>query len=196
MNDMFPATIDKEELNKLPLTAFGGEIHLIDSGEGLRKFLPPLMKEKVIGFDTETRPAFKKGQRNRISLLQFSTRFHAYLIRVGTLGITDGMVELLQNERILKVGAAVRDDLDELRAVREFRPGGFLDLQKYVEAFGITNKAVAKMAGIVLGFRISKTQQLSNWDAETLSRAQLLYAATDAWVCFRIHEELQNYLPE
>lgn len=193
---MYQTTIDKEELKQLPLGAFGGEIHLIDSIAGVRKFLPVLLKEEILGFDTETRPAFKKGRRNRLSLLQFSTQFHAFLFRIGITGIPDNMIRLLEDENIRKVGAAVHDDLIELKEVRPFRPAGFLDLQKYVEAFGIENKAVAKLSGIILGFRISKSQQLSNWDTEVLTRAQQLYAATDAWVCYRIYKELQNYRPK
>ena len=193
---MFPSTIDKEELKKLPPGAFEGEIHLIESAAGVKKYLPVLQKEAVLGFDTETRPAFKKGRKNSISLLQFSTRFHAFLFRVGNVGFPDMLVRLLEDENIIKVGAAVHDDLIDMKEVRRFKPGGFLDLQKYVEAFGIENKAVAKLAGIVLGFRISKSQQLSNWDAKVLTESQMLYAATDAWVCYRIYRELQNFRPK
>ncbi len=192
---MFSSTIDKEELKQLPPGAFEGEIHLIDSMAGIKKFLPFMLKEHVLGFDTETRPAFKKGRKNQISLLQFSTQFHAFLFRIADVGLPDNLIRLLENENILKIGAAVRDDLIDLKAVRKFKPRGFLDLQKYVEAFGIENKSVAKMAGIVLGVRISKSQQLSNWDAGVLSESQKLYAATDAWACYRIYKELQNYRP-
>jgi len=190
---MFPPTIDKEELKKLPLKAFEGEIHIIDSLSGVKKYMPVLLREEVLGFDTETRPAFKKGRKNKLSLLQFSTDFHAFLFRTGSVGLPDQMIQLLEDENIKKIGAAVHDDLIELKDLKGFKPAGFLDLQKYVEAFGIENKAVAKMAGIVLGFRISKSQQLSNWDTDVLSDAQKLYAATDAWVCHRIYRELQNY---
>ena len=190
---MYLTEIDSEELRKLPLRAFEGEIHLIDSAAGIKKYVPLLMREKVLGFDTETRPAFKKGRKNRISLLQFSTGFHAFLFRIGKVGLPDQLIKLLESEHVKKIGAAVLEDLAELNDVRTFRPAGFIDLQKYVEAFGIENKAVAKLAGIILGFRISKSQQLSNWDADVLTDAQKLYAATDAWVCYRIYRELQNY---
>ncbi len=190
---MFQSSIDKEELKKLPLHAFPGTIHVIDSKQGLRKYLPVLKQEKVLGFDTETRPSFKKGRINQISLVQFATRFHAFLFRTNALKLPDELIELFEDDSIIKVGAALHDDLIDLRKVRDFKAGGFLDLQKYVEAFGIENKGVAKLAGIVLGFRISKNQQLSNWDTETLSHAQKEYAATDAWVCLRIYMELQNY---
>jgi ribonuclease D len=190
---MFKATIEKEDLRSLPLEAFQGEIHVIDTSAGVKKYLPILLKENLLGFDTETRPAFKKGQKNTVALLQFSTEFHAFLFRISSVGLPDQLIHLLENEDIKKIGAAVHDDIIELKAVREFKQEGFFDLQKYVEAFGIENKAVAKMAGIVLGFRISKSQQLSNWDAEVLSEPQKLYAATDAWACYKIYSELQNY---
>ena len=190
---MFPSTIDNEALKKLPKGAFDGEIHLIETPGGVRKYMPVLMRERLLGFDIEARPAFKKGNKHKPSLLQVSTRFHAFLFRLDPLGLPDPLIRLLENGDILKVGAAVRDDLVDLNEVRRFTPAGFLDLQKYVEAFGIQSKALAKMAGIVLGFRISKSQQLSKWDAEVLSAPQLLYAATDAWVCYRIYSELQNF---
>lgn len=190
---MFQSTIDKEELKKLPLKAFPGTIHVVDSMAGLQKYLPVLKKEKVLGFDTETRPNFRKGRVNQISLVQFATPFHAFLLRITALNLPDKLIELFEDDSIIKIGAALHDDLIDLRRIRDFKAGGFLDLQKYVEAFGIENKGVAKLAGIVLGFRISKNQQLSNWDAESLTEAQQEYAATDAWVCLRIYNELQNY---
>ena len=190
---MFQPTIDKEELKKLPLQAFPGTIHVVDSMAGLKKYLPVLKKEKVLGFDTETRPTFKKGQVNQISLVQIATTFHAFLFRISALNLPDLLIEFFEDDSIIKVGAALHDDLIDLRKIRDFKAGGFLDLQKYVEAFGIENKGVAKLAGIVLGIRISKNQQLSNWDAEKLNTAQKAYAAMDAWVCLKIYQELQTY---
>ena len=190
---MFQSTIDKEELKKLPLQTFPGTIHVVDSMAGLKKYLPVLKQETVLGFDTETRPSFRKGLVNQISLVQIATPFHAFLFRISALDLPDELIELFEDDSIIKVGAALRDDLIDLRRIRDFKAGGFLDLQKYVEAFGIENKGVAKLSGIVLGFRISKNQQLSNWDAEALTEAQKEYAATDAWICLKIYLELQNY---
>lgn len=188
---MYRSTIDKDDLKKLPMGGFQGEIHLIDSTAGLKKYMPVLMKEEMLGFDTETRPNFKKGRQNRISLVQLSTGFHAFLFRIVPLGLPDGLIRLFEDPEIRKVGAAVRDDILDLQKIRPFVPENFLDLQKYVGAFGIESKGLNKMAGIVLGYRISKAQQVSNWESDPLSDAQMRYAATDAWVCFEIYRALQ-----
>jgi len=192
--NMYSASIDKDKLKELPLKGFKGEIHLIDSLAGVKKFMPVLMKEEVLGFDTETRPSFKKGRQNRISLLQLSTGFHAFLFRITSTGLPDEIIRLFEDREIRKVGAAVHDDIIDLQKVKTFTPENFLDLQKYVGAFGIESKGLNKMAGIILGFRISKSQQVSNWDADPLSEAQKIYAATDAWVCYRIYTELKDYI--
>ena len=189
---MFRPTIDKEELKKLPLRGFSGNIHMIDSMDGVKNYMPVLMKEKVLGFDTETRPSFKKGRQNRISLLQLASQFHVFLFRIASIGLPDEIIRLFEDRDIIKVGVAVHDDLLDLQKVRSFTPGSFLDLQKYVGAFGIESKGLNKMAGIVLGIRISKSQQVSNWEADPLTDAQKTYAATDAWASYRIYKELQG----
>lgn len=189
---MFPPNIEKEELNTLPLGHFPGEIHMVDSAAGVRKAMRYLTREAVLGFDTETRPSFKKGRQNQTSILQLSTNFHAVLIRIASVGLTDEVIRLLEDREIIKVGVAVHDDIIDLQRVRSFSPGGFIDLQDYVTAFGIESKGLSKLAGIVLGFRISKSQQVSNWESRPLTAAQKLYAATDAWVPFRIYHELKG----
>lgn len=187
---MYLSNIDKDELKKLPLRSFTGEIHLIDSMADLRKYMPVLMKEEMLGFDTETRPNFKKGRQNRISLVQLSTNFHAFLFRIAPLGLPDQLIRLFEDPDIRKIGAALRDDILDMQKVKPFTPENFLDLQKYVGAFGIESKGLNKMTAIVLGFRISKAQQVSNWEADPLTEAQMRYAATDAWVSYRIYREL------
>jgi ribonuclease D len=189
---MYQSSIDKEELKELPLGRFSGEIHMIDSMRDVRKFLPVLLKEEVLGFDTETRPSFKKGKQNPTALLQLSTNFHAFLFRITTLGLPDQLISLFENRDIRKIGAALRDDILDLQKVKSFKPENFIDLQKYVEAFGIENKGLNKLSGIVLGFRISKSQQVSNWEADPLTEAQQVYAATDAWISYRIYKQLQS----
>jgi ribonuclease D len=192
----FASHIEQEELNSLPLKSFGGQIHLIDNPADADEAIRRLSSADYLGFDTETRPAFRKGKVNPVSLLQLSTRDDAYLFRLNPLGHHDGLAGFLTRTTPLKIGAAIHDDIRALRAFYAVEASGFADLQDIVVKYGIENIGVKKMAAIVLGFRISKSQQLSNWDAETLSEAQKVYAATDAWVSLEIYLKLlQNGTP-
>jgi ribonuclease D len=147
----------------------------------------------VIGFDTETRPCFGPNQpRYGVSLLQLSGPEKAYLFRVKNMGMHRRLCNILADKRIVKVGAAIHDDIRGLQKLHDFQADGFVDLQKIVAEYGIRDKSVKKMTAIILGFRISKTQQLSNWEAETLSEAQCKYAATDAWVCREMYLKLMR----
>ena len=191
---MFIESISNEELNKLEYAAFPGKIYLIDSvGAEFNRAIAYLRSQKVIGFDTETRPCFSPNQpRYGVSLLQLSGAEKAFLFRIKNFGMHRRLCNLLADKRIIKAGAAVHDDIKGLQKLRDFVPGGFVDLQKIVWEYGIKDKSVKKMAGIILGFRISKTQQLSNWEAETLSESQCKYAATDAWVCREMYLRLMK----
>ncbi len=187
---MFADSISKEEIAELPKVVFKGKIHVINSEEGLNKWLPILLKEKLIGFDTETKPSFKKGELNSIGLLQLATSDIALLIRVKELGLPKQLVDILESPKTLKIGAAIRDDIKSLQKIKRFTPGGFIDLQSVVPEYGIESFSVRKMAAIVLGQKVSKSQQLSNWDAPILSEAQQQYAAIDAWACREIYQKL------
>ncbi|PKP36556.1 MAG: 3'-5' exonuclease, partial [Bacteroidetes bacterium HGW-Bacteroidetes-15] len=160
---MFADSISKEEIAELPKVVFKGKIHVINSEEGLNKWLPILLKEKLIGFDTETKPSFKKGELNSIGLLQLATSDIALLIRVKELGLPKQLVDILESPKTLKIGAAIRDDIKSLQKIKRFTPGGFIDLQSVVPEYGIESFSVRKMAAIVLGQKVSKSQQLSNW---------------------------------
>ena len=191
---MFIETISNEELNRLEYASFPGKIIVIDSvGAEFNRAIAYLRSQKVIGFDTETRPCFSPNQpRYGVSLLQLSGPEKAFLFRVKNMGMHRRLCNLLSDDRIIKAGAAVHDDIRGLQKLRDFVPGGFVDLQKIVWEYGIRDKSVKKMAGIILGFRISKTQQLSNWEAGTLSESQCRYAATDAWVCREMYIRLMR----
>ena len=183
---MYKISISPEEIEKLEPASFPGKIKVIDSlGLEYLKAVRYLKKQKIVGFDTESRPSFSPGQPHYgVSLLQLSGAERAFLFRIKLIGdIPRALRSVLSDERILKVGAAVNDDVRGLEKHHNFVPKGFVDLQKIVWEYGIKDKAVKKMAAIIMGIRISKTQQLSNWEAETLSEAQQAYAATDAWVC-------------
>ncbi len=192
---MFASNIDNEEIVKLPRQNFPGEAHVISSEEELQEWIDALSNASIIGFDTESKPSFKKGQSNGIALLQLSTENIALIIRVKAMGIPSQLVSILENERIIKVGAAIRDDLKGLKNIQNFNPKGFIDLQKIATDFNIEGQSVRKLAAIVLGVRVSKSQQLSNWESETLTSAQIDYAATDAWVCREIYIKLNAINP-
>lgn len=189
---MFAHSISSEELERLELKAFPGQIHVIDNdGYEYKEAINYLRHKKIIGFDTESRPCFSSDQPHYgVSLLQLSGSEKAFLFRIKSLGMRKELCSILSSDKIIKVGAAVHDDVRGLQKYVKFTARGFVDLQKMVEKYGITDKSVKKMTGIVLGFRISKTQQLSNWEAEHLSEAQQLYAATDAWVCREMYKKL------
>ena len=191
---MYVESITPEGIEKLEYASFPGKIIVIDAvGAEFNRAVAYLRSQKVIGFDTETRPCFGPNQpRYGVSLLQLSGPEQAYLFRVKTIGMHRRLCNLLSDKRIVKVGAAIHDDIRGLQKLREFEPGNFVDLQKIVCEYGIRDKSVKKMTAIILGFRISKTQQLSNWEAESLSESQCRYAATDAWVCREMYLKLMK----
>lgn len=190
---MYRISISPEEMEELPSASFPGKIKVIDRvGLDFITAVGYLMTQKVIGFDTESRPCFSPNQPHYgVSLLQLSGKDQAFLFRIKLMGgIPNLLCRILADGRILKVGAAVRDDVRGLEKHHNFTPKGFVDLQKMVWEYGIKDKSVKKMGAIILGIRISKTQQLSNWEAETLSESQQAYAATDAWVCREMYLKL------
>jgi len=189
---MFIESITPEELQKLEFASFPGKITVIDSvGAEFNRAIAYLRSQKVIGFDTETRPTFTPSQpRYNVSLLQLSGPDKAFLFRLNKIGMHRRLCNLLASEKIVKVGAAIHDDIRGLQVLHGFKAAGFVDLQKIGWEWGIRDKAVKKMTAIILGFRISKTQQLSNWEAVNLSESQCKYAATDAWVCREMYLKL------
>lgn len=191
---MFVTSIRQEEIENLKNGAFEGEIHVIDSlGKEYNEAIRYLKNKEIIGFDTETKPCFSPGQnKSNTALLQLSGSTKAFLFRINKIGMDPKLCRILADDKIVKVGAAVNDDIRGLQKWNNFKPAGFIDLQKIVSEYGIRDKSVKKMAAIIMGIRISKTQQLSNWEAEQLSYAQQLYAATDAWVCREMFKVLSK----
>lgn len=191
---MFIKSIDSDQLQQLDFASFPGRIQVIDSvGAEFNRAVAYLRSQKVIGFDTETRPCFSQHQtRYGVALLQLSGPEKAYLFRVNKMGMHKRLCSLLANDKVIKVGAAIHDDIRGLQKLKDFNPASFVDLQKIVWEWGIKDKSVKKMSAIILGFRISKTQQLSNWEADVLSEQQCKYAATDAWVCREMYLKLLN----
>ena len=188
----FRANIEKSEVAQMPNTLFSGRIITIDTPDDAEKAVLALSRESIVGIDTETRPSFRKGVHYNVSLLQISTLETCFLFRLNRIGIPNPLIELLENNGITKVGLSLHDDYQALNKRKRFTPANFLDLQKYVTRFGIEEKGLQKMYAIVFGERISKSQQLTNWDADVLTDKQKLYAATDAWACLRIYHHLKS----
>jgi ribonuclease D len=191
--------ISKETINDLPLGQFEGEIVLIDSLDQVKEAADELFRHNLLGFDTETRPSFRKGTLYYVSLLQLATDDMAFLIRLNEIGMPGLIKEILEDSGIIKIGAAVLDDLRGLRKVSlGFEPQSFFDLNEELKKVGFENVGVRNLAAMVLNMRISKSEQVSNWEASELTEKQKLYAATDAWVCLEIYKKLQyqGYLDE
>ena len=192
----YQTTITSQEINKLPLIEFKGKIHIIDTHQELLKSCDFLKEQNLLGFDTEAKPSFRKGVINPVALLQLACREDVFLIRVLKTGMPIELKRILENEEIEKTGVALEDDLKDLNKLRKFRPNGFVSLEKEVKKIGIESNGLRKLAGIILKKRISKGAQVSNWEAEELSRKQKVYAATDAWISLVMLEQLRSQFPE
>ena len=189
---MYKENITVEEMAEHELSWFKGEIVLVDNIKTFHEIFPRLLGSDLLGFDTETRPTFKKGKKNSVSLIQLATAELACLFRINKIGIPDELIGLLSDPSVTKAGVAVHDDIRFLKGVKKFSPDGFIDLQNLVKEYGIQSSGLKKLSAIVLGFRISKRQQVTDWEAEQLTEAQQIYAATDAWVCHQIYKKLVN----
>ncbi len=185
---IYKELITKEELAEIPLKWFEGEIIVVDKPGQVKSAVRFLSEFPVLGFDTETKPSFKKGNLNKVALLQLSTSRHAFLFRTNKLGLPREIKKILSSPGIVKAGIAIRDDIKGLQQMAKFNPDGFIELQNYAKEFGIKNFSLKKLSAIVLGFSVSKSQQLSNWELPELSDSQKVYAATDAWVALKIYE--------
>lgn len=189
---MFEKEITKEAIADLEVRQFEGEISVVESMRDMEDAIRELNGHRVLGFDTETKPAFKKGVKHDVALIQLSNGEKSWLFRVNKTGFAEPLKRILEDPAYLKIGAGLKDDIQKLGSLGTFYPEGFIDLQMYVEAFGIESKSLKKITAIVLGYRISKSQQTSNWEAGELSELQKRYAATDAWVCLEIYHALRK----
>jgi ribonuclease D len=191
---MFKESITREELAAMPLRWFTGELFVVTNDNRIKYAAEILSQQKLIGFDTETRPSFKKGSPNKVALLQLTTRDQAFLFRLNRIGLPIEIAKILANPDIIKPGIAIRDDIKGLLQYRKFVPAGFIELQDVAKSLGINDFSLKKLTAIACGFRISKNQQLSNWEDESLSTPQQLYAATDAWASMKIYESFSRHL--
>ncbi|MBR5234967.1 MAG: 3'-5' exonuclease domain-containing protein 2 [Bacteroidaceae bacterium] len=187
-----PSDIAKAEIAQMSPALFDGRIIVIHAKADVDKAVSYLKKCPIVGVDTETRPSFAKGRTYEVSLLQVSTEDTCFLFRLNYIGMPDSLVELLQDERLLKVGLSLRDDLQGLNRKHNFEPRGFLDLQHYVKDMGMEAQSLQKIYALLFGEKISKSQRLTNWEADVLTDRQKGYAATDAWACVRIYKYLEE----
>ena len=186
----YAANISNDEVAALEAVHFDGRIEVVETADALAEACKELSKHSLIGFDTETRPSFTAGVTNKVSLLQLSTEEVCYLIRLNKLTLSRELIAILSSKEIRKIGADVRNDITALNRLKSFSASGFIDLQSEVGKYGIEDKSLRKISGIVLGKRVSKAQRLSNWAAKQLTPQQQMYAATDAWVCIEIYNKL------
>ena len=188
----YKAHIDKNEISTMPTATFEGRIITIDTAPAVDQAMIALSGESYVGIDTETRPSFRKGVQHDVSLIQLSTPDTCFLIRLNRTGIPDSLVAFLENKHIAKIGLSLHDDYQGLCKRRKFKAGNFVDLQKEVGKYGIEEMSLQKIFAIMFGQRISKSQQLSNWENDVLTDKQKQYAATDAWACLKIYKKLKQ----
>ncbi len=185
--------LTNELISELPLLQFKGKIILVDDERKIAAAVARLSEETVLGFDTEKKPTFRKGEYNFVSLLQLATHDEAYLFQLNKIGLQRPLKLLLEDERITKLGVAIRDDLIDLKKLSPFDPDGFLDLGIMAKELEIPYHGLRKLAAYLLHGRLSKAQQTSNWENFILTEPQQIYAATDAWVALKIYDEMLKF---
>ncbi|MCD8483345.1 MAG: 3'-5' exonuclease domain-containing protein 2 [Verrucomicrobia bacterium] len=183
-------SISKQEVNELPLQRYEGKIVLVADDAVMLEAVAELEREDFLGFDTESRPTFRRGQNFPPSLLQLAGSQCVYLFQLQALTDLEPLFALLSSETPVKAGVAIRDDIKKLQEVREFEPGGFVEIADISQKLGLVNTGLRSLAGLLLGFRISKGAQVSNWAKRNLTPAQIHYAATDAWVSRMLYHTL------
>ena len=181
---------DKHAITALPPLKFPGRIIVIQSADETEKAVDYLLSADILGVDTETKPSFKRGENHKVSLLQVSNRDTCFLFRLHRTGMTPAIIRLLEDTTVLKVGLSWHDDIMMLKKRCDFKPGLFVDLQDLVGNIGIEDRSLQKLYANVFGMKISKRQRLTNWESDVLSDGQKLYAATDAWSCINLYEEI------
>ncbi len=183
-------SISKEQLAELPLAEYDGRSIVISSLLDCRKAVRYLSRQPLLGFDTETRPSFRKGHLNKVALLQISTADECFLFRLNRIGFPKELIALFENDKITKVGLSIKDDLHQLGTLANFKPENIIELQSFVKGYDIADNSLQKVYAIIFSKRMSKGQRLTNWEAETLTEAQQCYASLDAYACLQIYNRL------
>jgi ribonuclease D len=184
--------LSKSDINLLPLKKYEGPVEVIGDDDRLRTVMPELHAERVLGFDIEVRPTFKSGDHFPPALVQLAGKKTVFLVQLKKVKTLHLLGELFADARVIKAGVAVKGDVDKLHEVMRFDPAGFVELGKLATRAGIKANGVRTLAAQLLGYRVSKGAQCSNWERPYLSPAQVAYAATDAWVCREIFLSLEK----
>ncbi|OIP81188.1 MAG: 3'-5' exonuclease [Porphyromonadaceae bacterium CG2_30_38_12] len=187
---MYLSKISKEEVNQLPIVVYEGKITIIDELSKVSEAIDELRKSVFVGIDTETKPSFTRGIHHKISLVQLSTFEHSFLFRINKIGFPPALAHLLSDDKIMKIGLALRDDFAGLNRWEKFKPDNYIDIQTIAKEYGILELGLQKIFAIVFQRKISKSQQLTNWENNTLTEQQQRYAATDAWACLLLYMQL------
>jgi ribonuclease D len=188
---LFPERINKERLRELPLLRFEGKILLIQEDKDVFPAVEEMQREKRLGFDTETKPTFRKEDETPPpALLQLATEKKAWLFQLRQISNHSPLFSILADDTIEKVGVAPHDDIKGLNRIHEFTPRSFIDISQTATRYGVITAGLRNMAGMFLGGRISKSAQVTNWEQYPLSRKQIVYAATDAWVSIAIYQSM------
>lgn len=190
--EMYKVAINKEQVNAMPVVSFDGQIVVIDTLSKVNAAVRTLRKYSLVGFDTETRPSFRRGVLHKMALIQISTTDICFLFRINKIGLPSKLLEYIEDASCHKVGLSLHDDWNVLHRRYDAHPQGFIDIQSMVKQFNIADMGLQKIYAILFGKKISKSQQLTNWEADTLTEAQQRYAATDAWACIKIYEYLAS----
>lgn len=186
--------IEKSDIHQMPQVIFPGDIHVIDSMFNVKAAVNVLKNSPVVGFDTETRPSFRKGVTHKTALIQISTLNDCFLFRVNKIGMPSALADYIEDPAYQKVGVSLHDDFKMLNKLSDLEPAGFIDLQEKVGKYCIDDISLQKIYAILFGEKIAKGQQLTNWEAPELTVAQQNYAAVDAWACLRIYNYLKDGL--
>jgi ribonuclease D len=192
MEKIIYSKFDKSDIVALPRAVFDGRIFVINTEAEAEKAVAYLLGQDILGVDTETRPSFKKGQRHNVALLQVSTHDTCFLFRLNLIGMPPAIIRLLEDINVPKIGLSLHDDILSLHKRADFTPGNFIDLQQHVGELGVKDLSLQKLYANFFHQKISKTVRLSNWETDVLSDSQKTYAATDAWACIKIYEELMR----
>ena len=184
--------VTKESIRELPLIEFQGEIHVINDPDQATDVCRKLSSERILGFDTEKKPAFKKGEYYDPALVQLATEEDAYLFQLHKIGFVEPIKILLEDTTIAKLGVALQDDLKDLNKMNSFTPRGFIELAELAKERDVPYFGLRNLTAFFLDKRLSKSQQVSNWENDKLTPRQQVYAATDAWVALKIYEGLNG----